>query len=191
MEEAKKADEAPTVELDFEEKVNTDKLVAWVLEYCESQSKGVFHMNPVYQREDGTRYAEKPLFGNGFRQLVIIPEGRKDFFDKAMNFGEKYIGKGKTLLEIIDLVKKEFPEKCLWSSRGLNVDLDELLIVEVKENPVLIGLRVPNGEPMYNVNNKEGFIATLSDQELWDELKRRGYTVEDNRLVVVKRVYLS
>lgn len=31
----------------------------------------------------------------------------------------------------------------------------------------------------------------FSDQELWDELKRRGYSIEDNRLVIVKKTYLN
>ena len=37
-----------------------------------------------------------------------------------------------------------------------------------------------------------GFILThLSDKQLWDELKRRGYIIEDNRLVIIKKAYLE
>lgn len=31
----------------------------------------------------------------------------------------------------------------------------------------------------------------FSDQELWDELKKRGYSIEENRLVIVKKTYLD
>lgn len=37
-------------------------------------------------------------------------------------------------------------------------------------------------------------LATLdgfSDKELWDELKKRGYSIEDNRLVIIKKTYLD
>ena len=34
-------------------------------------------------------------------------------------------------------------------------------------------------------------IAGFTDQELWDELKGRGYFIEDNRLAVVKKSYLD
>ena len=36
-----------------------------------------------------------------------------------------------------------------------------------------------------------GPLEGFSDQELWDELKRRGYSIEDNRLVIVKKTYLD
>ena len=41
---------------------------------------------------------------------------------------------------------------------------------------------------------KKEYVTTLdgfSAQELWDELKKRGYTIEDNRLVIVKKAYLD
>lgn len=34
-------------------------------------------------------------------------------------------------------------------------------------------------------------ISSFTSQELWDELKRRGYAIEDGRLVVVKKDYLD
>jgi len=34
-------------------------------------------------------------------------------------------------------------------------------------------------------------IDAFTDQELWDELKSRGYSIEDNRLVVTRKVYLD
>lgn len=42
-------------------------------------------------------------------------------------------------------------------------------------------------EPLKPLTKLGGF----SDQELWDELKKRGYTIEDNRLVIVKKAYLE
>ena len=37
-----------------------------------------------------------------------------------------------------------------------------------------------------------GFVLShLSDQQLWDELKKRGYSIEDNRLVIIKKAYLT
>ena len=44
------------------------------------------------------------------------------------------------------------------------------------------------------INAKKEFVTDLdgfSAQELWDELKKRGYTIEDNRLVIVKKAYLD
>lgn len=34
-------------------------------------------------------------------------------------------------------------------------------------------------------------FGAFSSQDLWDELKARGYIIEDNRLVVVKKAYLD
>lgn len=45
-----------------------------------------------------------------------------------------------------------------------------------------------------HVTPKERYVTTLdgfSSQELWDELKKRGYTIEDNRLVIIKKAYLT
>ena len=40
---------------------------------------------------------------------------------------------------------------------------------------------------------EEAFVslASFQDQELWDELKRRGYSIEGNQLVITKKEYLS
>ena len=38
---------------------------------------------------------------------------------------------------------------------------------------------------------KVNILECFSDQELWNELKARGYVIEDNRLVVVKKAYLD
>lgn len=53
----------------------------------------------------------------------------------------------------------------------------------------------PVQEPQVSVEEpKKEFVTTLdgfSSQELWDELKKRGYSIEDNRLVIVKKAYLD
>ena len=41
--------------------------------------------------------------------------------------------------------------------------------------------------PKEYVTTLDGFSA----QELWDELKKRGYSIEDNRLVIIKKAYLT
>ncbi len=41
--------------------------------------------------------------------------------------------------------------------------------------------------PKEYVTALDGFSA----QELWDELKKRGYSIEDNRLVIIKKAYLT
>lgn len=37
----------------------------------------------------------------------------------------------------------------------------------------------------------ESPIESFSTKELWDEIKRRGYSIEDNRLVIVRKEYLE
>ena len=37
----------------------------------------------------------------------------------------------------------------------------------------------------------ESSLAGFPSQELWSELKRRGYSIEDNRLVLIKKEYLE
>ena len=34
-------------------------------------------------------------------------------------------------------------------------------------------------------------LASFSTKELWEEIKRRGYSIEDNRLVIVRKEYLE
>lgn len=41
--------------------------------------------------------------------------------------------------------------------------------------------------PKEYVTTLDGFSA----QELWDELKKRGYSIEDNRHVIIKKAYLN
>lgn len=45
----------------------------------------------------------------------------------------------------------------------------------------------PQELPKEYVTTLDGF----SSQELWDELKARGYSIEDNRLVIIKKAYLN
>lgn len=46
-------------------------------------------------------------------------------------------------------------------------------------------------EPVQMEAPKVNILECFSAQELWDELKARGYVIEDNRLVVVKKAYLD
>lgn len=48
----------------------------------------------------------------------------------------------------------------------------------------------PQEQPISVFNGFEP-LDGFSDQELWDELKKRGYTIEDNRLVIIKKAYLN
>ena len=44
------------------------------------------------------------------------------------------------------------------------------------------------------IDEKKEYVTTLegfSAQELWDELKKRGYSIENNRLVIIKKAYLD
>ena len=49
------------------------------------------------------------------------------------------------------------------------------------------GNRIPSVEKKEYVTALDGFSA----QELWDELKRRGISIEGDRLVIVKKAYLD
>lgn len=46
-------------------------------------------------------------------------------------------------------------------------------------------------EPVQTEAPKVNILECFSAQELWNELKARGYVIEDNRLVVVKKAYLD
>lgn len=46
-------------------------------------------------------------------------------------------------------------------------------------------------EPPQSVFTGLAPLDGFSDKELWDELKKRGYSIEENRLVIVKKTYLD
>lgn len=48
-----------------------------------------------------------------------------------------------------------------------------------------------NEAPAVEQITPPNLLEVFSAQELWDELKARGYVIEDNRLVVVKKAYLD
>lgn len=56
---------------------------------------------------------------------------------------------------------------------------------EKKEDAVVLPVVEPPHKEL--INALDGF----SDRELWDELKKRGYSIEENRLVIVKKTYLD
>lgn len=59
------------------------------------------------------------------------------------------------------------------------------------ETPVVdVPEEIP-AEPVQVEAPKVNILECFSGQELWDELKARGYFIEDNRLVVVKKAYLD
>lgn len=64
----------------------------------------------------------------------------------------------------------------------------------VDEKPnVVVDVAAQESTPIEPTTVFTGFgpFDGFSDQELWDELKRRGYSIEDNRLVIVKKTYLD
>lgn len=73
-----------------------------------------------------------------------------------------------------------------WKSSSNEKKKDYLhATTEKKEDAVVLPVvELPQEE---RINALDGF----SDQELWDELKKRGYSIEDNRLVIVKKTYLD
>lgn len=65
-------------------------------------------------------------------------------------------------------------------------------------NPVVVVADESKGIPPEVINavidEKKEYVTTLegfSAQELWDELKKRGYSIENNRLVIIKKAYLD
>ncbi len=65
-------------------------------------------------------------------------------------------------------------------------------------NPVAVVEDESKGIPAEVINSvidaKKEYVTTLdgfSSQELWDELKRRGISIEGDRLVIVKKAYLD
>lgn len=59
------------------------------------------------------------------------------------------------------------------------------------ETPVVEAPEEIPAEPVQMEAPKVNILERFSDQELWDELKARGYVIEDNRLVIVKKAYLD
>lgn len=72
-----------------------------------------------------------------------------------------------------EIVMKERETVRRWSAKKRNASV----VVAEDKNP--------------NSTRDVTAISSFSSQELWDELKRRGYAIEDGRLVVVKKDYLD
>lgn len=68
----------------------------------------------------------------------------------------------------------------------------EQSVVDEKQDAVIDAVaQEPIGVDPTSVFAGFGPFDGFSDQELWDELKKRGYSIEGNRLVIVKKTYLD
>lgn len=61
-----------------------------------------------------------------------------------------------------------------------------VIVGESAEIPQQADVVVPDGKKEY-VTTLDGF----SSQELWDELKKRGFSIEGDKLVIIKKSYLD
>lgn len=53
---------------------------------------------------------------------------------------------------------------------------------------------VPQQPDAVATDGKKEYVTALdgfSSQELWDELKKRGYSIEEDKLVIIKKAYLD
>ena len=84
------------------------------------------------------------------------------------------------------LVTEERESTARWDKKK-RMEKDQ----EKKGEPLpIVGIDVSDGMPVINpVERLDDVIQNIPDQQLWDELKRRGFGIEDGRLV--KKIYFD
>ena len=146
-----------------------------VLEYNAVEKNGMFRFNPIRFEEN----RPKTIYEVGEKEYVpiaIIPNNGQEPYVKALRTAQTLVGKNYDGQAIKKVMSEILPDKCLW--KGLDIDFNSLLedrpedVAEKKEE------------------KKDG-LDRFTAQELWDELKRRGYAIEEQRLVQVRKEYLE
>lgn len=167
----------------------------YVLEYSEAQGGGVFHFNLIREKEDGRRYTESMLYLNGYNPIAIIPSEsiNNDLFERVVDFSEKNTGRRFSRSSIVRMITHVVPKKYMWSMKGLDVSFEDLVDEKTPKAtfPALSVLLGEDEEPKHEPQKKEDRFAKFTSQELWDELKNRGFSIEDGRLVQIVKSYLD
>ena len=166
----------------------------YVLEYSEAQGGGLFHFNRIRENEYGKRNTESMLYLNGYNPIAIIPDGsvNDELFERVSDFASKHTGRRFSRTSIVKRLTEIIPRKYMWTMKGVNVDLDALAtdeeVFETKKpsstSPLLSFLKGEDDAPAKP-------LSSYTSQQLWDELKSRGFSIEDGRLVQVVKSYLD
>lgn len=144
-----------------------------IVEYNEKQE--LFHIEPIYEREDGKRFTHHGVYTSDWWPIAVIPEEEynKKIWNAVMAFIEGNAGKGYDVGYIYEAAKTVLPEPYIYKrTRGLFVGDGS----NVEEEVVLDPVDDTTIQPM-------NYITGFTDRELWDELKRRGWHIENDRIV--------
>ena len=174
----KKTVPAKTQKMEIDEK----DLGFYVVEYTATQNNGIFHFDPVIMR-NGLLRTKHELWSNNYSPIAVVPDDEK-IFNLALDFTGKCMGRGFDRKRVMEEISKVLPEQYLWSGKGLDVDLERVkgmkdLVCEAHEIKVL------------ERDGRHNPFRQFTSQQLWDELKKRGYQIEGDKLVYVKKEYLS
>lgn len=149
----------------------------YLIEYKEKDddSGEVFHYSKIYNSPHYGFFIYHGVGTFGWQPVAVIPKKADDLtFTLFLSNLEK---RGLSYAEIQAQFTSNISPDNLWRDDD---NLDRIL---------------ERIDPDKGVFKHSGTKATglggFTDQELWDELKKRGYTAEDNRLVIVKKEYLN
>lgn len=168
----------PPVEKDDEDKPTWTK---WsLIEYKEKS--GQFHYSKIMSSPKHGFFIYDGIGTYGWMPIAVIPP-------KADNarfslFLSDIDEKNHSTEEIKSIFRKNIKPENIF---GDNDDLAEAIARIDPDKDIFIEPQ----EPPKTVFTGFGPFDGFSDQELWDELKKRGYSIEDNRLVIVKKTYLD
>ena len=167
----------------------------YILEYSEAQGGGLFHFNRIRENEYGKRNTESMLYLNGYNPIAIIPDKciNDELFERVSEFAVEHEGRRFSRISIVKRLTSIIPRKYMWTMNGINVDLNALAkdeeVVKTKKpsstSPLLALLKGEEEAP------KKSTLSSYTSQQLWDELKSRGFSIEDGRLVQVVKSYLD
>lgn len=166
------------------EKVDDDKptWTGWsLIEYKEKP--GHFHYSKIMKSPKHGVFIYNGIGTYGWRPIAVIPP-------KADNarfslFLSDIDEKNHSTEEIQSIFRKNIKPENIF---GDNDELAEAMARIAPDKDIFIEAQEEEPTTVFT-----GFapLDGFTDQELWDELKKRGYSIEENRLVIVKKTYLD
>lgn len=163
--------------------VDEKDLGYYVVEYTTTQNNGIFHFDPVINK-NGKLTTKHKLWSNNYSPIAVVPDDEK-IFNLALDFTGKCMGRGFDRKRVMEEISKVLPERYLWSGKGLDVDLERVKGMKDSEEEHGKEIRELIDEGRHNP------FRQFTSQQLWDELKKRGYRIEGDKLVYIKKEYLN
>lgn len=165
------------------EKVDEDKTTwtnLFLIEYKEKP--GQFHYSKIMSSPKIGFFIYNGIGTYGWMPIAVIPPKADNArFSLFLSDIEE---KNHSTEEIQSLFRKNIKPENIF---GDNDDLAKAIARIDPDKDIFIDPQEPAQSVFTGFAPLDGF----SDQELWDELKKRGYSIEDNRLVIVKKSYLD